>query len=178
MASKLYSEDMAKGLFDAAKKDGYTVKWLGELRLLADLLQEKALSDKIRDKAVSMDDKVALIADRGGKLSPELENLLFMLVEKQKVDLVGSISMEYQRLVDEQYGIEGTQRASVTTAIPLEETAALDLGKRLTQITGKPVVIESKVDPEILGGMIIRIGDKLIDGSVRSKLQTISKELV
>ena len=178
MASNLYSVDMAKGLFDAARKNGYTVKWLGELRLLAGLMQDKALSDKMRDKAVSMDDKVALILERGGKLSPEMVNLLSMLVEKQKVDLVEPISIEYQKLVDEQYGVEGTQRASVTTAIPLEETAALDLGKRLTQITGKPVVIESKVDPEILGGMIIRIGDKLIDGSVRSKLQTISKELV
>lgn len=178
MASNIYSEDMAKGLFEAAKKDGRTVKWLGELRLLADLLQDKALADKVRDKSLAIEDKAALLADRGNKLDPELLSLLSLLVEKQKVEYIEPISIEYQRLIDEQHGVEGTHLASVTTAIPLDENAKLDLGKRLTQIAGKPVVIDSRVDPEILGGMIIRIGDKLIDGSVRTKLQTISKELV
>jgi F-type H+-transporting ATPase subunit delta len=178
MAGNIYSKDLAKGLFEAAGKAGFTVKWLGELRLLSDLLQDKALLEKVADQKIAIEKKVALLAERGDELSPEMVNLLALLVEKQKVELLSAISIEYQRLIDEQHGIQGTRRASVTTAVPLDETARLDIGKKLTKIAGKPVIVENQVDPEILGGVIIRIGDKLIDGSVRTKLQTISKELV
>ncbi|MDD5604939.1 MAG: ATP synthase F1 subunit delta [Dehalococcoidales bacterium] len=178
MANNIYSKELAKGLFEAAGKEGRTVKWLGELRLLADLLQDKALLEKIANKNIAMEKKTVLLAERGSELSPEMTSLLNLLVEKQKVDYINAISIEYQRLIDQQHGIEGTRIANVVTAVELDEAARLDIGKQLTKMFEKPVVVESRVDPEILGGMIIRIGDKLIDGSVRTKLQTISKELV
>ena len=178
MASNIYAKELAKGLFDAAKKEGKTIKWLAELRLLSDLLRDEALLEKVVDKSTSIEAKTALLAERGGNFSPEMVNLLDLLVEKQKADVASSVSFEFQGLVDQQHGIEGTSIANVITAIPLDEAGRLDIGKQLTKITGKPVVIENKVDPDILGGVVIRIGDKLIDGSVRSKLQTISKELV
>ncbi|MDD4635976.1 MAG: hypothetical protein PHS35_05150, partial [Dehalococcoidales bacterium] len=65
MANNIYSKELAKGLFEAAGKEGRTVKWLGELRLLADLLQDKALLEKIANKNIAMEKKTVLLAERG-----------------------------------------------------------------------------------------------------------------
>ena len=105
-------------------------------------------------------------------------DLVKELLEKGKLPQIDGITTEYQRLLDQMHGIEGSQVADVTTAVSLDSQARLDLGEKLTEIMGKPVVVNARVDPAILGGIVIRVGDKLIDGSVRSKLQTISKELV
>jgi len=53
----------------------------------------------------------------------------------------------------------------------------LNIAKRLTTIIGKPVVLKLKVDPDLIGGIVIKIGDKLIDGSIRSKLDTLKREI-
>ncbi|MBN1368871.1 MAG: ATP synthase F1 subunit delta [Dehalococcoidaceae bacterium] len=178
MASNVYAKDMAKGLFDAAEKKGNLVKWLSELRLLADLLKDPALSGMVGKTDIPFEAKQQALKDRGVELSAEMENLLSVLIEKGKLGSVDSVAIEYQRLMDQHHGIEGSQVASVTTVNPLDDATRLELGKSLSKMAGKPVVIDSRVDPEILGGVIIRIGDKLIDGSIRTKLQTISKELV
>jgi F-type H+-transporting ATPase subunit delta len=89
-----------------------------------------------------------------------------------------NISIEYQWLIDAYHGVEGVEVAEVTTAIPLDDEDKLKLGKRLSEILGKPVTLKILVAPELLGGIVIRVGDKLIDGSVRHRLQTLSKELI
>jgi len=178
MASNVYAKDMAKGLFDAAEKNGKLVKWLSELRLLADLLKDPALAGMIGKTDLPFEAKQQALKDRGVELSTEMENLLSVLIEKGKLGAVDSVAIEYQRLMDQYHGIEGSQVASVITVNPLDDATRLELGKRLSKMAGRPVVIDSKVDPDILGGVIIRIGDKLIDGSIRTKLQTLSKELV
>jgi F-type H+-transporting ATPase subunit delta len=101
-----------------------------------------------------------------------------MLSDKGKLIELDAISIEYQRLVDAHHGIEGAEVAEVTTAITLDDEDKLKLGKRLGEILGKPVTLKILVAPELLGGIVIRVGDKLIDGSVRHRLQTLSKELV
>jgi len=70
------------------------------------------------------------------------------------------------------------EEAEVITAIPLDNEDKLMLAQRLTEIFGKPIVLKPKVDPSIIGGIIIRIGDKLIDGSIRSKLEALKRELM
>ena len=87
--------------------------------------------------------------------------------------MINDIADEYQRLVDNYRGIEGAEVAEVTTAIPLDDEDKLKLAQRLTSLVGKPVVLKPKVDPSLMGGLIIRVGDKLIDGSIRSKLLSL-----
>ncbi len=99
------------------------------------------------------------------------------LMEKGRLAELDDITIEYQKLLDAYHGVEGAEVAEVTTAIALDEETRLSLGKRLTEIIGRPVVIKASVDPGVIGGIIVRVGDKLIDGSIRSRLQTLSKEL-
>ena len=89
--------------------------------------------------------------------------------------MAGDIADEYQQLLDSYRGIE---QAEVTTAIPIDDEAKLKLGKCLGAIVGKKVVLKPEVDPSIIGGIIARIGGKLLDGSTRSKLAALKKELI
>ena len=89
--------------------------------------------------------------------------------------MAGVISGEYQRLLDSHRGIE---RAEVTTAMPLGDEDQQRLAEQLSAIVGKKVVLKSEVDPSIVGGIMARIGGKLIDGSTRSQLMALKRELV
>ncbi len=88
--------------------------------------------------------------------------------------MVGDIADEYQRLLDSYRGIE---QAEVVTTLPLDEEDKLRLAEHLGAIVGKQVVLKTEVDSRLLGGIIARISDKLLDGSTRSKLETLKKEL-
>ncbi len=88
--------------------------------------------------------------------------------------MLGDIADEYQRLLDSYRGIE---EAEVTTAIPLDDEDKLRLGERLGAIVGKKVVIKPEVDSSLIGGIVARIGGKLLDGSTRSRLEALKREL-
>ncbi len=103
--------------------------------------------------------------------------MVSMLVAKGRLGMMDDISDEYQQLVDGYRGVEGVETAEVTTAVPLEEPDRLKIAQRITGIVGRPVVLKPKVDPEVIGGMVIRVGDRLIDGSVRSRLATLKRDL-
>ena len=178
MASNINAVNIARALFESARKKGESVKWLAELRLVVDLSKDSALSELLAKKGLDFKQKIGELQKRSGQLGPETVDLVKELLEKGKLSQIDGITTEYQRLLDQMHGIEGSQVADVTTAVSLDSQARLDLGEKLTEIMGKPVVVNARVDPAILGGIVIRVGDKLIDGSVRSKLQTISKELV
>ena len=91
--------------------------------------------------------------------------------------MIEDISDEYQQMLDNYRGVEGAQIAEVTTAIPLDDDDKLRLAQRITDMVGRPVVLRANVDPGVVGGIIIRVGDKLIDGSIRSKLASLRREL-
>ena len=91
------------------------------------------------------------------------------------IGMIGEIAGEYQRLLDAYHGI---QEAEVTTAVPLDDADKERLAERLGSLLGSKITLKSNVDPEILGGIIARIGGKLLDGSTRSKLAALKRELV
>ncbi len=178
MASGVEVKNMAKALFEIALKSNDLVGWLKELRLLSDLAGDPSVSAMLQDGNLSFAEKARSLKDRAGSLNDEILNLVSMLLEKGRLAELDDISIEYQRLLDSYHGVEGAEIVEVTTAISLDDEYKLGLGKRLAEIIGKPVVIKAAVDPGLLGGIIIRVGDKLIDGSIRHKLATLNKELV
>ena len=88
--------------------------------------------------------------------------------------MVKDIADEYQRLLDSHQGIE---RAEVTTAIPLDDEGRRRLGEQLGAIIGKKVTVTAEVDPSIVAGFVARIGGKLLDGTTRSQLLALKREL-
>ena len=87
---------------------------------------------------------------------------------------VGDIADEYQRLLNAYRGID---EAEVLTAVPLDDGDKQRLAERLGAVVGKKVIIKAEVDSSLIGGVVARIGGKLIDGSTRSRLEALKKEL-
>jgi F-type H+-transporting ATPase subunit delta len=178
MATSVYAENMAKALFEAAIKEKNLIRQLGNLRMVSDLVKDPSIASALTKSGSSFEEKSRILKDRAGDLSLQVLNLVGMLLEKGRLADLDDISVEYQRLIDSYHGVEGAEVAEVATAIPLDEEDKLRLGKRISEMLGRPVVLKVVVTPELLGGVVVRVGDKIIDGSVLHRLQTLSKELV
>ncbi|MDD5289048.1 MAG: ATP synthase F1 subunit delta [Dehalococcoidales bacterium] len=177
MTSNAYARRYSQAIFRMAQESKDLNQWQSDLRKVASLTRDQALFSRIADLKVPGDERKTILSQRIGEVNPLAIKLALLLASKGRLALLDDIAEEYQSLVDNYRGIEGTETAEVTTAIPLDNEYQLKLAQRVTEIVGKPVVLKTKVDPKIIGGIIIRVGDKLIDGSVRSKLAALKKDL-
>jgi F-type H+-transporting ATPase subunit delta len=86
-----------------------------------------------------------------------------------------AILSEYQRLLDES---QGRERAEVTAALDLDEAQRARLGRQLSTLLDKEVVLTARTDEEVIGGVLVRIGDRIIDGSARGRLRSLRQSVL
>ena len=177
MTTSVHARRYSQAVFRIALDKKELNRWQSDLRKIASLVQEDALFTLLQNREVSFDNKAKVLSERLGEINPLAIKLVSLLVAKGRLSMIGDIADEYQRLLDNYHGIEGAEVAEVTTAIPLDDEDSLRLAQRITEMVGKPVVLKPKVDTSLIGGIIIRVGDKLIDGSIRSKLEALKKDL-
>ena len=177
MTSNVYARRYSQAIFRMALENKDMNRWQSDLRKASSLMKDTALFSLIANPQVEVDKKSKTLEQRLGDVNPMVIKLLLLLAAKSRLALIDDIAEEYQASVDNYRGIEGTEVAEVTTAIPLDDDDQLKVAERITEIIGKPVLLRPKVDPGIIGGIIIRVGDKLIDGSLRSKLAALRKDL-
>ena len=177
MADNAYAIEQAQKAFKAALDSNELNRWQSDLRKIAGLTRDTTLVALLENPKVSLNDKVQTLSERLGEVNPQALKLLSELLVKGRLTAIDDISDEYQRLVDNHRGIEGTETAEVTTAIALDDEDSLNIARRLTSIVGKPVVLKTNVDPNLIGGIIIKIGDKLIDGCIRTKLDALKRDI-
>jgi len=171
---KLRAQRYAQAVFEIALERNELDRWQSDLKQIARLKGDAALLSWLLSPKFSFRDKARLFKRHLGDINPLVLNLVYLLVAKGKFDMIGDIANGYEQLVASYRGIE---RALLTTAVPLEDEDKLELEKHLSTLVGKKVVLEPEVDSSIIGGFKVRIGDKLIDGSTRSKLQALREEL-
>ena len=174
MARRVYARRYSQALFEIALERKELDRWQSDLRKIASLGEDAAVVAWLESPKLHFDDKTRLLSERLGDVNPLALNLVYLLVTKGRLGMIGDIADEYQRLLDSYRGIE---QAEVTTAIPLDDEDRLALAERLGAAVGKKVVLKSEVDSSLIGGIIARIGDKLLDGSTRSKLLALKNEL-
>jgi len=177
MTANAYARRYSQAIFRMALENKEINRWQSDLRKVASLMRDRALFSLIAHPKVTVDEKSKTLSQRLGDVNPLAIKLVLLLSAKGRLALIDDISEEYQAMVDNYRGIEGTETAEVTTAIPLDDDYQLKVAQRITEIIGKPVILKPKVDPSIIGGIIIRVGDKLIDGSIRNKLAALKKDL-
>ncbi|WP_462331466.1 ATP synthase F1 subunit delta [Schwartzia sp. (in: firmicutes)] len=119
--------------------------------------------------------EVAAKASAEEGLSQMVQNFFCMLVEKGRSELLDEIVSEYESFANEALGIVV---ADVTTARELKASQAESLSGKLAEVTGKQIKLRPHLDPKIIGGAIVRMGDKRIDGSLTGKLQALQAELL
>ena len=150
-------------------------KWFDDLTLLSDSVSNQEFLDFLSQPRVTSEEKIRVVRDAlGDSVGPLALNLMSLLATKNIAHILPGITDQYQELLDAQQGIE---RAETDTAIPLDDDEQRRVTEMLSAMSGRDVRLTTRVDAEILGGMIIRIGDRVMDGSTRSRLQAMRREL-
>jgi F-type H+-transporting ATPase subunit delta len=174
VARRAQAKRYAQAVFQIALEKGELDRWQSDLKKIASLEQETVLVRLLESPKVPFGDKVSLLSERLADINPLALNLACLLVARGRLGLLGEIAEEYQRLLDSYRGIEP---AEVITAVPLEDEDKRKLEERLSDIAGKKAIIYPKVDPALVGGIVARFGGKLLDGSTRSRLEALKKEI-
>lgn len=174
MARTVYAKRYSQAVFEIALEKRELERWQSDLNKVAGLAGDAALITALENPKFHFNDKVRLLSAPLGDINPLALNLVYLLLAKSRLSQIGEIADEYQRLLDSYRGIE---EAAVITTIPLDDEDKLKLAERLGVIAGKKVVIKSEVDASLVGGIVARIGGKLLDGSIRSRLEALKRAL-
>ena len=110
----------------------------------------------------------------GGQLSQLTLNFLLMIIDKRRETYIGVITEEYKDMADESRGIT---KAELVTAVEVADEDVKTLAEKLSASMGKTVQLERKVDAALIGGLKLKIGDKIIDGTVAKRLQMLKDQL-
>jgi F-type H+-transporting ATPase subunit delta len=174
VAGRVYARRYARAVFEIALERKELDKWQSDLEQVAALGDDAAFMAVIENPKVGFDKKEGILAELLKDINPLARNLVYLLVSRGRFGMIGDIAQEYQRLLDSYRGIE---HAEVVTAVPLDAEEKKKLAEHLGKVVGKKVVLESSVDPNLVGGMIARVGGKLLDGSTHSQLLALKKDL-
>ena len=175
MPRRAYPRRYAQAIFEIAQEANELDRWLSDLQLIATLVGDAEIKAFLESPKLHFKEKERLLTERLKGLNPVALNLVMLLVHRGRLHLAGEIAAEYQQRLDGERGIE---HAEVSTAIGLDEAEPNKLAERLGKMLGKKVVIEAHTNPAIIGGLVVRVGDKALDGSTKAKLDTLKKELV
>ena len=175
MARRAYARRYAQAVFEIALEKKELDRWQADLTRIVGVVSEAAFLEAMESPRFGFEPKAQLLAEKLKEINPLALNLVKLLVARGKLDIISDIAAEYQRSVNGYHGIE---QAEVTTAVPLDDEAKEKLAEKLGAVMDKKVIIESEVDPNVVGGFIARIGGKLLDGSTRSNLLALKKDLI
>ncbi len=166
----------AEALFAVADAEGDLDKIEGELYAFAKAIEANPeLREALTDPALPVDRKEAVIRDLlTGNASPHTANMLTFLVEQGR-------ARELQRIIEQLAQISAERRqsslAEVRTAVELDERQKSALRDALSAVVGRSVEVKVVVDPSVIGGVVARVGDEIIDGSIRTRLEEANARL-
>ncbi len=165
----------AEAAFQIAQRDGTVDAWRSDLAKAAQMLGREDALRVLANPAVSYEARAEL-AERitAGHISPPALNLVRLLLRRGRMDLLPSVAREFHRLYARR---EGITEATIVSAAALDPTEEQALRQRLIEMTGGRVEMDFTIDPSILGGVVVRLGDRLIDGSVRGRLERLRSRL-
>ena len=166
----------AQAVFQIALEQGELERWLDDLTLLARALEDREFSAFLDAPQVPTTRKVDVLRDTlGDSVDPLALNLLSLVASRSTANGIPSILDQYQRLLDEHRGIE---RVEVVSAVVLDDEQRQKVTEFLRKLADKEIRMVSRVEPSILGGLIARVGDRVVDGSARTKVNLMRRELV
>jgi F-type H+-transporting ATPase subunit delta len=166
----------AEAAFELGVEHQSLDRWLNDLRTIADYLGARQLTFILSEPNIQFDRKEQVVRDLlQDKVQKDALGLALLIVERQHVEGVKAVRDEFERLYD---NYRGQAHAELTTAAPLDDDLREQVKADLQRVTGKRIILHERVDPTILGGAIARVGDTLIDGSVRRKLSLLRQQIL
>jgi F-type H+-transporting ATPase subunit delta len=196
----------AEAAFELARRDGTEDAWRYALRAASEALGSADILRIVENPARPHSERIAVVraalsgdslaalvravierdASVGGtpgslvdvvrsRVADQLVNLVALLLDRRGVSLLPAIAGEYDRILDRERGIV---RALVTSAAPLTDDEAAALRDRVEGMTASQVDLSREVDPALIGGLTVRVGDRLVDASVRGRLERLRHQLL
>jgi F-type H+-transporting ATPase subunit delta len=168
----------AKAIMDLGREAGNLEVLVEEIVAVAQVYQTSPeLRNALENPLVAYDAKRAILTEIATQLGsgPHTKNTLLLLNDRRRMRVLPDIAQRLKELTDIDRGVV---RAVVTTAVQLSDDYFRRLQGQLEKMTGKRVVLDRREDPSILGGVVTRIGDTVVDGSLRSRLQEMKTTLV
>ena len=174
MAQQLSGQRYAQAIFDLALENNEVEQWGQDLEVVSEAFQDSDFAALMKHADMSAADKRAATGSVLAGVSTMLRNLVDLLVSKGSVDSISAVYTSYTELLDQHLG---RQRVEVTTAIALDEAEANRITSFVSELVRREVVLTTKVDESILGGLVIQIGDRLLDGSTKARLDGLKNRL-
>jgi F-type H+-transporting ATPase subunit delta len=166
----------AEAIFGLAVKQDTIDRTLEDVKEIARLFSIRKLAYLLREPKIPAERKETAIRQAlASRVLPTSLNLALLVVQRELVDFMQNIAKELEQLVLD-YRNEAV--AEVTTAAPMDEAQRALVLKALERTTGKTVRMQTQVNPSILGGVVARVGDQVIDGSVRQRLSALQQQLL
>ena len=174
MAGEPKARRYAQAVFQIALEQGTFDEWESDLALLDSALGNEEFAALLSSVAARAEVKLRAVEEVLGDAGRLARNLAGLLAERGQARLAGAIREEFEKLVDEHRGIA---RAEVVAAVALDDVRRERVERFLGELSGKRVIVSERVDPSILGGLVARVGDLLVDGSLRARLRALGETL-
>jgi F-type H+-transporting ATPase subunit delta len=165
----------AEAAFSLAKDEDALDRWATDLATAAAITSMPDAARVVGNPAVPIQSRRGVIgALLGPRVSPQVVNLVLLLSERGRMEALPAVAAEYQRILNRERGIV---EARVTSAAPLDAAEIDALRTKIQGIAGGRVELSTAVDPALIGGLTVRVGDTLIDASVRGRLERLRESL-
>lgn len=177
MRDETVARSYAETLFELARRKDALVEYGEAVETVAKLLDEDPRFRVFLDTPRIDDaDKKAVVKNAFGDVIPQhVVNFVLVTIDKRRQRLLREISQQYHELLDAHMGRENVQ---VTVARPLDDATLQVITERLSAVLGKTAIPHIRVQPAIIGGLIVRTGDTIYDGSVRRRLEGMRRQLL
>lgn len=174
--SEIVAKRYATALLEIAKEHQTVELFEEQLVLVNETIESHdELRKVLLHPQIAPENKKALIDELfKNDLHKDVLNLIKLLIDKQRENIIPDMKTEYIALADADRGI---LEMTITTAQALDEQETDDLKQKLSQAFHKKLRIHTKVDPDVIGGLLVRVGNRLFDGTIAGKLQRFEQEL-
>lgn len=164
----------AQAIFQLTLEHGNAERWRQDLQTMVDVTRSQGVVMLLESPNLSESGKLATIKRVLPDLSPLGTNLMALLAQQRALLLLPRIQQSFQLMQDQH---EGRVQATVVSAVPLQPGEREQVLEKLRALWQRDIVLESRVDPAVIGGLVVRVGDHVIDGSTRGRLQALRRTL-
>jgi F-type H+-transporting ATPase subunit delta len=169
------AEVYARALFEAARDHDVLDEVHDQLGQFVDALhQSRDLMQFFFSPYFSSEEKKRALSRAVEGADPRFDNFLQALIERHRMPVVFRIQTDFERLWEEEREL---LPVVLTSAVELDESIVKSIGERVGKQTGRTVELSSNVDPDILGGIVLRVGNFILDASIRSRLEQLRKQV-
>ena len=165
----------AEAAFELGQRDGQVERWRDDLDVASAILGDPQVARVVENPAVPLQERRSLVRKLlEGRVAGSSAKLVDVLVDRGRADLLPRVASEYVRLLQRHQGIVP---AVVTSAVPLTEAETNAIRAKVEAMAGSAIDLRIAVDPAILGGLTVQVGDRLLDDSVRGRLERLRDQL-